>query len=167
MFVALAAMCGEAAESVTLVLDPATSRYVDPAGKVKPVAVQRGPDGQASAVLSSKELPKLSNAITVEAWIEAKGTGAEALQSLVSKWSPREPFDGFAAYDASMTDGQSIRLYIDGKLVAEREASGEIQPNDVDVAVGRIGNGLGYFNGTIKKIRVSAEARSAEQIQGD
>jgi len=62
-------------------------------------------------------------------------------------------------------DGRRIRLFIDGELASEREGSGRILTNDADVTVGRIQDGLGYFNGRISEVRVSGAARSADWIR--
>lgn len=48
--------------------------------------------------------PGPANAITVEAWVEVRGAGAEAIQPLASKWPPLETFDTFEGYDAGHTD---------------------------------------------------------------
>ena len=49
--------------------------------------------------------PELTSQITVQAWVNSDYDGAEALQALVSKWTPLTSFDTFDAYDASHTDG--------------------------------------------------------------
>ncbi|NQU09685.1 hypothetical protein HQ590_02755, partial [bacterium] len=56
-------------------------------------------------------------------------------------------------------DGQQIRLFIDGRLAAQRAATGRIQSNDEPVVVGRISDGLGRFCGTIERVGVAATAR--------
>lgn len=59
--------------------------------------------------------------ITVEAWVESTHSVGEGLQALVSKWTPRESFDGFAAFDASCIDGHITEGYFgavfDGQYV--------------------------------------------------
>ena len=62
-------------------------------------------------------------------------------------------------------DGRRVRLFIDGELVSEREGAGRILVNDADVTIGRIQDGLGYFNGRISEVRVSGAARSADWIR--
>ena len=66
---------------------------------------------------------------------------------------------------AGVYDRKSIKLYVDGKLVAERQAMGTIVDSDVDLAIGRINGGLGYFDGTIHRVRISNEAKPAEMIK--
>jgi hypothetical protein len=53
-------------------------------------------------------------------------------------------------------DGKRIRLWIDGKLAAERVASGRIVNNDLPVTVGRIESGIGQFRGVIENTEWSA-----------
>lgn len=66
---------------------------------------------------------------------------------------------------AGTYDGQCIRLFADGILVAERETSGRILNNSVDVAIGRISKGSAYFNGIFHEVRISNRAKSPAQIQ--
>jgi len=47
----------------------------------------------------------ITDAITVEAWVEAGEARAEAWQSLVSRWQAYEVFGDFTAYDVSHTEG--------------------------------------------------------------
>ena len=49
--------------------------------------------------------------ITVEAWVEAAADRPEAMQALVSKWTPPDEWPGFAAYDAGRTDGLNATGY--------------------------------------------------------
>ena len=37
----------------------------------------------------------LTDALTVEAWVDARGTRQEALQALVSQWTPPDAYVGF------------------------------------------------------------------------
>ena len=62
-------------------------------------------------------------------------------------------------------DGNVLRLYIDGQLVNEQAASGRIVRNDVDVAIGRVLNGLGQFRGSIEEVRISTCARTSDWIR--
>jgi hypothetical protein len=68
------------------------------------------------------QCPKLTDQLTVEAWVRGDdGTGGEAMQALVSKWSPPSSFDRFDAFDASATDGLNSTGYFgaafDGRYV--------------------------------------------------
>jgi hypothetical protein len=65
---------------------------------------------------------------------------------------------------AGVYDGKSIRLYIDGQLAAEREGSGRLAANAVDIEVGRIQEGAARFPGVISEVRVSDVARSGSWI---
>jgi Concanavalin A-like lectin/glucanases superfamily/Domain of unknown function (DUF2341) len=62
-------------------------------------------------------------------------------------------------------DGQRIALLIDGEVAGERPGSGKIQTCDADVLIGRLQDGLGYFDGRILEVRISAIARSRDWIQ--
>ena len=62
-------------------------------------------------------------------------------------------------------DGSRIMLFIDGDLIAERTGTGTIQVNNVNIAIGRILNGLGYFDGVISEVRISDTARSVDWIK--
>ena len=48
--------------------------------------------------------PELVDKLTVEALVDCRRDGAEALQVLVSKWRPPDSFDRFAAHDAGSVD---------------------------------------------------------------
>ena len=58
-------------------------------------------------------------------------------------------------------DGKTVKLCIDGELVAKRTGSGRIQSNDLPIAVGRIQDGLGVFRGTIEDVKVSNAVEDA------
>lgn len=60
---------------------------------------------QNPTTISHKDFPEITDAITVEAWIESREARTEALQALVSKWTPLTTFNTFDAYDASKTSG--------------------------------------------------------------
>lgn len=62
---------------------------------------------------------------------------------------------------AGVYDGKRIRLFIDGVLMDEQAGNGGIQCSDVDVAIGHIQNGLGYFPGRISEARISDIPRSS------
>jgi len=80
--------------------------------------------------MTLKEVPRpeihiepvpLDREITVEAWVDTEDDRGEALQALVSQWRPPDEWPGFAAYDASNTDGLPSRGYFgavfDGRYV--------------------------------------------------
>lgn len=58
----------------------------------------------AQTVVAAPRL-EFTDAITVEAWIEADEVRAEAMQVIVAQWSPLGTFDTFEAYDAGHTSG--------------------------------------------------------------
>jgi hypothetical protein len=61
---------------------------------------------------------------------------------------------------AGIYDGHRIRLYIDGSLAAEQACPGKPQVSDADIAIGRLLDGLGQFDGEVTEVRVSDVARS-------
>jgi hypothetical protein len=65
---------------------------------------------------------------------------------------------------AGVYDGRSIKFYIDGRLVNEQEASGEIQAGDGEITIGSLAGGGAAFTGTIGEVRVSATARNADWL---
>jgi len=68
---------------------------------------------------------------------------------------------------AGVFDGTSISLYVDGTCVATRPASGRIQMCDIPIAVGHVENGLGMLRGNIERLRVTARALTAAEIEED
>ena len=69
-------------------------------------------------------------------------------------------------YIVGTYDGHTVRLYIDGQLEAQREATGEIISNETPVTIGRIHAGEGYFAGVIRRVQISNQVKSAETILG-
>ena len=65
---------------------------------------------------------------------------------------------------AGVYDGRIITLYVDGVPVAERSGMGRIQSCDAKIAIGRIHDGLGRFDGRIQEVRISNVARDAGWI---
>ncbi|MCZ6680637.1 MAG: DUF2341 domain-containing protein [Candidatus Poribacteria bacterium] len=68
-------------------------------------------------------------------------------------------------YLAGVYDGESLKLYVDGVLAAQREGRGALQTNDAPIVAGRIENGLGQFRGEIRTIRISNVGRSETWIR--
>src|SRR5690606_22831413 len=65
---------------------------------------------------------------------------------------------------AGVYDGSEIHLVIDGKVVASRTAQGRVHLGDSPITIGALENGLGFFEGTIREVRVSWVARSVEWL---
>jgi hypothetical protein len=63
---------------------------------------------------------------------------------------------------AGIYDGQTIKLVINGEVVAERSGSGNIQNCDAPICVGQIGNELGKFHGAVEKFRISECAKNSD-----
>jgi hypothetical protein len=66
---------------------------------------------------------------------------------------------------AGVYNGRTIKLFIDGLLVGERAGSGVIHTNDVDVAIGRIQDGVGCLHGVIDQVMISSTARNDDWIK--
>ena len=79
--------------------------------------------------------------------------------------SANEPPLAGRHYIAGVYDGNSLKLYIDGKLVNERAASGRICASTANLCIGQIQNGLGKFRGSIDRLRISNIARSENWIR--
>ena len=66
---------------------------------------------------------------------------------------------------AGVYNGNRIRLYIDGALAAEQACPGKPRVSDADIAIGRLLDGLGQFDGQITEVRVSDIARSTDWLR--
>lgn len=66
---------------------------------------------------------------------------------------------------AGVYDGANISLFIDGLRVAGRAGTGVIPANDTPLVIGRIQDGLGFFDGQIGEVRISRVARSPEWLK--
>ena len=66
---------------------------------------------------------------------------------------------------AGVYNGRTIKLFVDGKLVAERAGSGLIQTNDTDVTIGSILHNSARFEGIIEEVRISNTARNDDWIK--
>ena len=55
---------------------------------------------------------------------------------------------------AGVYDGKTIKLYIDGELLNQQEASGTIVDNDIPITIGALKDGLGFFEGKIHKVKI-------------
>jgi hypothetical protein len=66
---------------------------------------------------------------------------------------------------AGTYDGECVKLYIDGSLIAERAAWGTLQQSTADIAIGHIDGGNATFRGEIREVRVDDVARNDDWIQ--
>jgi len=66
---------------------------------------------------------------------------------------------------AGVYDGKTIRLYINGELVGQRDASGELVNNVVPVCAGRFESGSGGFHGNIERVQIDAKALTPDQMR--
>lgn len=67
---------------------------------------------------------------------------------------------------AGVYDGRFLRLYLNGHLVAERSASGQIVSADVPLQIGNRPSEAGRTSARIVSVRVTAEAASADALAG-
>ena len=66
---------------------------------------------------------------------------------------------------AGVYNGRTLKLWVDGRLVAERSGSGSLQGNQVPVTVGGLANGSARFRGQIGEVRVTTVARSDDWLK--
>ena len=66
---------------------------------------------------------------------------------------------------AGVYNGRTVKLFVDGVLIAERSASGAIQRCNADVAIGHIGGGAARFRGRIEHVTISDVARNDDWIK--
>ena len=64
-----------------------------------------------------------------------------------------------------MYNGRTLKLWVDGRLVAERSGTGSLHANQVPVAVGGLANGTAQFRGQIGEVRVATVARSDDWLK--
>ncbi len=61
-------------------------------------------------------------------------------------------------------NGETIKLFVNGGLVAAREGGGRIMNNDIAVSIGALHQGTAHFFGVIHEVRVSTSARDDDWI---
>ena len=90
------------------------ARPEDSSVYVGAMAVKQTEDGQPWLQVTHADPLDVTDAVTVEAWVEDKEGRAEAVQMLVSKWAVRDTMDRFDAYDAGHTDGMDTGGFFGG-----------------------------------------------------
>lgn len=76
-----------------------------------------------------------------------------------------EQFPAGSRHVAAVRDRHRLKLYVDGKLVAESRQPGAEEINASSTAPLRIGGGPhDYFLGTLSRVRLHARALAAEEI---
>ena len=63
-------------------------------------------------------------------------------------------------------DGSRLKLFVDGALVAERQAEGELQTCDAPLSIGHIDEAA-RFRGSVEEVRISADAQSDEWVKAE
>ncbi len=66
---------------------------------------------------------------------------------------------------AGVYNGRSLKLLVDGRVVAERTCSGVMQDNEVAVSVGRLASGTAQFHGQVGEVRVAQMARDDDWLK--
>ena len=79
--------------------------------------------------------------------------------------SAHRVLDGGWHHLAGMYDGELIKLFIDGSLIAERAARGTLQQSTADIAIGHIDGGNATFRGEIREVTVDDVARNHDWIR--
>ena len=59
----------------------------------------------------------------------------------------------------------TLKLWVDGRLVAERSGTGSLQGNQVPVTVGGLADGSAQFGGQVGEVRVATAARSDDWLK--
>jgi glucose/arabinose dehydrogenase/PKD repeat protein len=132
---------------------------------VKPAVAQSGwrtvvmkeiPFSGLSYALYSNGASPTPPAIYVDNGVEV-GTGSGPSQLAAGQW----------AYLAGTYDGTTLRLYVDGVLMASKASAGVIAPTSGALRIG--GNSIWneWFNGTLDEIRIYDRALSATEITKD
>jgi hypothetical protein len=88
-------------------------------------------------------------------WFSADGTGDV------------EADPGHWTHVAGTYDGSLLRLYLNGELVSEREASGALRTGDSPLTIGGNEDPQTLFPGRLDEIRIYDRALSASEIQAD
>ena len=66
---------------------------------------------------------------------------------------------------AGVYNGRTLKLLVDGRVVAERSGSGALERNEVEVTIGRLANGAAQFRGQVEGVRVAKVARSDDWLK--
>jgi len=67
-------------------------------------------------------------------------------------------------YVAGTYDGSQLRLYVNGTLRASVAASGAMADNGLNVNIGSLTNGGGYFKGLLDEVRLYGRALTAQEV---
>ena len=66
---------------------------------------------------------------------------------------------------AGVYNGRTLKLWVDGRLVAERSGAGSLQDNQAPVTIGGLANGSAQFHGQVGEVRVATVARSDDWLK--
>jgi hypothetical protein len=111
----------DAGYKMVLHLHPAEGPQRDSTANQNHGTSQRGEGQGVCTRIGPSASLSLTDAITVEAWVESGAFQAEALQAAVSRWSLLKTLNTFDAYDAGDTDGLNTKGFFgavfDGRYV--------------------------------------------------
>jgi hypothetical protein len=90
----------------------------------------------------------------------------DSASTLYKVESPQNCNDGNWHFAVGTYDGQNLKLYVDGILVATTSTTASVYYGSGGVAIGRDGsNNAGYFNGIIDDVRIYNRALSADEVR--
>jgi uncharacterized repeat protein (TIGR01451 family) len=151
--------------------------------------------GGAAVVTPASPLLDLSSAVSVEAWVRptAAGQNGGIFEKTVSGWVNSQymlmleagvakfrvrtsagalsPVDGPVlpintwSHLVGTFDGTTLRLYVNGALAASAAATGPLASGSGPAYLGRLGQNLYPFQGSIDEVAVFANALSAERVR--
>ncbi|MBI1184788.1 PKD domain-containing protein, partial [bacterium] len=150
-------------------------------------------DGSDDYVEINDEAPfDLETDFTIETWFKVNGNWSSTNQAIISKGSnwnitrdgtnrglrfsvaglsgntsvagTTKVDDSLWHHVAAIYDGSKLKLYIDGNLDAEVNASGNATTNNDYLQIGALG-GSNNFNGDIEETRIWSSVRSVKQLQ--
>jgi uncharacterized repeat protein (TIGR01451 family) len=151
--------------------------------------------GGAAVVTPASPLLDLSSAVSVEAWVRptAAGQNGGIFEKTVSGWVNSQymlmleagvakfrvrtsagalsPVDGPVlpintwSHLVGTFDGTTLRLYVNGALAASAAATGPLASGSGPAYLGRLGQNLYPFQGSIDEVAVFASALSAERVR--
>ena len=101
--------------------DASTGSPRDSSSHANDVRAEKTADGERWVRVADTDAVHVTEALTVEAWVESSEARAEAVESLISKWASPAGFDTFDAFDAGNTDGLDSKGFLgaafDGRYI--------------------------------------------------
>lgn len=101
--------------------------------------------------------------VTGNGYLNFTITTTNAMYMLISNGADSVPSNW--SHVSATYDGNEMRAYINGKLVAYGAATGDIIGQSSDVFVGEVSDGSQRFNGRLDELKIWNSARSAKDIR--